>query len=44
MVEDKKREVKKRPPVDEFAWQEYDVEEFKRTFPALRESLRRNLA
>lgn len=43
MVEDKKREVKKRP-VDEFAWQEYDLEEFKELFQPLRESLRRNLA
>lgn len=38
MTEDEKREVKKRP-VDEFAWQEYDVEEFKRTFPALAREL-----
>ncbi|WP_297508737.1 DUF2095 family protein [Thermococcus sp.] len=33
MVEKKKR------PVDEFAWQEYDREEFEKTFPALSREL-----
>ncbi|MBO8174449.1 MAG: DUF2095 family protein [Thermococcus sp.] len=30
---------KKKKPVDEFAWQEYDKEEFREKFPALAEEL-----
>ncbi|ALM75145.1 DUF2095 family protein [Thermococcus barophilus] len=30
---------KKKKPVDEFAWQEYDKEEFKEKFPALAKEL-----
>jgi hypothetical protein len=30
---------KKKPPVDDFAWQEYSREEFKETFPHLHEEL-----
>ncbi|WP_456368598.1 DUF2095 family protein [Thermococcus sp.] len=29
----------KKLPLDEFAWQEYDVDEFRRKFPALAEEL-----
>ncbi|WP_297490424.1 DUF2095 family protein [Thermococcus sp.] len=32
-------EEKKKRPVDEFAWQEYDREEFERAFPALSREL-----
>ncbi|NJE85728.1 DUF2095 domain-containing protein [Thermococcus sp. CX2] len=32
-------EQKKKRPIDEFAWQEYDKEEFKETFPNLYEEL-----
>ncbi|ASJ02495.1 hypothetical protein A3L09_04115 [Thermococcus profundus] len=33
------KEGKRKRPVDDFAWQEYDREEFKRTFPALAREL-----
>ena len=29
----------KKPPVDDFAWQEYDMEEFKEAFPHLHKEL-----
>ncbi|AFL95822.1 hypothetical protein CL1_1625 [Thermococcus cleftensis] len=32
-------ERKKKRPVDDFAWQEYDREEFEQTFPALAREL-----
>lgn len=32
-------EKKKKSPADDFAWQEYDKEEFERTFPALAREL-----
>ncbi len=35
-MEDKER---KKKPVDDFAWQEYDREEFEETFPALAREL-----
>jgi hypothetical protein len=35
---EEEKNVRKRP-VDEFAWQEYDSEEFRRTFPALSREL-----